>query len=652
MTGFSGMDVEGMVAQLMRAERVRHDRLFQQSVTLNWRQEAFISASNTLSRFQHNHLTNRGDAPGSTTATNRIGQRSSWTNNLLSNSSSNAVGVAGTSGARAGDFAVRVNRLATRDIFDSAGFSNAVGGTVDFNALSAGEFSVSFNGTSRAISISQADIDQINAAGPADRDGELQDILNERLQQAFGTASGSSAQRVSVSVAGGDIQFNLANPSDTIGVTSGTIDVESALGIDPGQSTNNMLNRNLSSVLGVSLDNNFTINGVSIIPPEDTNTNVNDMTVGQFLTLVNRYDNGVNMSFNAAEGRFVLQSTNTGTANAIEFGSDNFRTAFGFGGPREVAHDAEFTVNGQVFTSATNTGVTTGSFGLTLNLNEVTDGDVTITVRNNVQAAFDMIMDWMEGYNEMLRTLSGMTQEQFARSNTGARFLPLTEEQRSGMSDADIARWEEQARQGILRNDPTLQRIEQEMRRWIFEPVELSDGRRISLHEIGINTGSWRNGGQLELWENAAGNTVFTMELLEERFDDIMEMFTNSSGSFAWTNTGAGEGGAPGAQAQRMRENGISARLDDLIRNAIENDNSSINMAGGINRQGEVHPTNQRSPMNQQMREIQQRMADELIRMNRRENHFFTMFSRMEQAIMRSDQQMASLMASIGGGMM
>jgi len=646
MTGFSGMDVEGMVAQLMRAERVRHDRLFQQSVTLNWRQEAFTSAHNTLSRFQSNFLSNgpAGSVGTNTSNVNRISQPASWRNNLLTNSSSNAVGVAGTTGtARAGDFNVNITRLATRDIFDSQTFSNAVGGNLDLDVLAGGgEFSVSFNGTSRAISFTAAEISDIqNISDPGDRDAAFESLINERLQFAFGSIStnGTSTQRITAEVDNGAISFNLANANDTIAVSSGTIDVGTAFGIQAGQGTNNMLNRNLASVIGSNIGETFEINGVEV---EITA----DMTVSQFLNTVNQANNGVTMSFNNSTGQFVVQSSQTGTENQIEFGNDRFRELFGFGAPREVAHDAEFTVNGQVFTSATNTNVT--AQGLMLNLNEVTDGDVTITVRNNVQAAFDMIMEWMEGYNEMLRNLSGMTNEQFARTNTGARFAPLTEEQRQGMSDADIARWEEQARQGILRNDPTLQRIEQEMRRWIFEPVQLSDGRSISLHEIGINTGDWRNGGQLEIWENASGNPVFTIELLEERFDDIMEMFTARSMT-PWTNTNVGAG-APGMQAQRMRENGIAMRLDDIINNAIANERSSINRAGGINRNGEADALNRQSPMNIQMREIQQRMADALIRLNQRENHFFAMFSRMEQAIMRSDQQMASLMASIGGG--
>ena len=654
MTGFSGLDVEGMVAQLMRAERVRHDRLFQQSITLGWRQEGFINASNSLRTFQSSFLrqTNTG-AANSGAANNRlISQRASWTRDMITSSSSSAVGIAGASGTRAGDFSVMVNRLATRDIFDSGNFSTSVTGqnAFDVNNLAAGSFEVSFNGANRTITLTQDDIDAIHTA-ISDSGGDVEagnaeflNILNGRLQQEFGsiTTQSSSQQRITAGFDSyGRLTFNPANSNDTIAVKSGTLDIENVFDIDEGQATNNMASRNINSVLGLSGNETFTINGVNV-------STTDNMTVQQFLTAVNQANNGVNMSFNNSTGQFVLQSAQTGAANSITF-DDNFRNAFNIGGPREVAHDAEFTVNGQVFTSATNTGVTTGALGLTLNLNEVTESEVTITVRNNVQAAFDMIMDWMEGYNEVLRTLSGMTTEQRARTNSGGFFLPLTEEQRRGMSDADIARWEEQAKQGVLRNDPALQRVEQEMRRWILEPVTLSDGRQISLHEIGISTGNWRNGGQLELFTNHRGDTVFTMELLEERFDDIMEMFTRQSTSAAWSNMPGTTATQPGVQNQRMRENGIAFRLDDIIRNAIENDRSSINMAGGL-RNGEANAAVQNSPMNIQMQDVQRRMAAALLDLNRRENNFFAMFSRMEQAMMRSDQQMASLMSALGGG--
>ena len=655
MTGFSGLDIEGMVAQLMRAERVRHDRLFQQSILLGWRQEAFITASTALSTFQNNFLRSTpaiGAANNSATASNRaISDPASWRRDMITSSSSTAVGITATSNATAGDFSVMVNRLATRNIFESnvnQPFSNEVSGTLNVAALqgltAGGYFEVSFNGATRQISFTDAEIATIQGSGnPL---AAFETALNNRLEQAFGTASGASGQRVSASISGGQISFNVANGNDIIAISSGDLDVENLFGIGAGQATNSMANRSVTSVLGLApgSEHIFTINNQEIRFDDNT-------TVQQLLTMVNQSGAGVSMGFNNATGQFTLQSNQTGAANNINFGggvNDNFdfRTAFRFGGPTEVAQDAEFTVNGQVFTSATNTGV--NALGLTLNLNEVTSSAVTVTVRNNVQAAFNMIMEWMEGYNATLRALTGLTHEQRARTNTGGFYHPLTEEQRRGMSDADIARWEAEARKGVLRNDPTLQRIEQEMRRWIFEPVTLSDGRQISLHEIGISTGDWRNGGQLELWQNHRGETVFTMELLEERFDDIMAMFTQQSTTTPWSNMPNTPATAPGLQNQRMRDNGIAARLDDIINNAIANQRSDLNRTAGINRNGQPDATNQNSPMNMQMRDIQRRMADAILQMNRRENQFFAMFGRMEQAIMRADQQMASLMGAMG----
>jgi hypothetical protein len=84
-----------------------------------------------------------------------------------------------------------------------------------------------------------------------------------------------------------------------------------------------------------------------------------------------------------------------------------------------------------------------------------------------------------------------------------AGYDALTEDERSKLSDTQIEKWEEKAKQGLLRRDSTLQTLLSDMRTMLNKGVQvtLADGstKTMSLASIGIVTGDYTENGKLHI---------------------------------------------------------------------------------------------------------------------------------------------------------
>ena len=77
----------------------------------------------------------------------------------------------------------------------------------------------------------------------------------------------------------------------------------------------------------------------------------------------------------------------------------------------------------------------------------------------------------VEDYNAMMTEIRGAYATMPYRSSSGAfkDYEPLTEEQKTGMSESEIKNYEERAKQGILFGDSTLRNLYERMQS-VFQP--------------------------------------------------------------------------------------------------------------------------------------------------------------------------------------
>lgn len=120
--------------------------------------------------------------------------------------------------------------------------------------------------------------------------------------------------------------------------------------------------------------------------------------------------------------RLSLTASKTGEANAVSSvtvtGDDTLQGIVGFDStktdadnPLDVsvaAQDAELTVNNVAITSSTNT-ISDALEGITLNLNDVTSGNQTLTITQDTSKASTAISNFVDAYNTLLDQFTSLT---------------------------------------------------------------------------------------------------------------------------------------------------------------------------------------------------------------------------------------------------
>ncbi len=197
------------------------------------------------------------------------------------------------------------------------------------------------------------------------------------------------------------------------------------------------------------------------------------------------------------------------------------------------ASDAEIELDGAILTDSSNTFTVNG---LTLNLTATTWNDVTnkydevqLNVTNDVSAVYDMVKQFVNDYNELLKE---MNEKYNAKSARG--YDPLTDEQKEAMTDDEIEKWETKIKDSLLRRDNTLSSITSAMRTAMMSSVKI-DGKTYSLSSLGIMTSSdYTEKGLLHIYGDEDDDTYSTetkklKNMLEENPDVVMEILTKAA---------------------------------------------------------------------------------------------------------------------------
>jgi len=249
--------------------------------------------------------------------------------------------------------------------------------------------------------------------------------------------------------------------------------------------------------------------------------------------------------------------------------------------------------------------------GLTLNLVQV-GPETTVTVQSNPEKPLAMIKDFVEKYNETIADIEKQLVEK-----RYPNFQPLSDEQKKDMSEKEIELWEEKARSGLVRNDPTLKNAMQELRRAFMDPVEgIAAGNINLLSQIGINTGNYMEGGKLFIDEDKL-NAAFT-----NKPDEVMNLFTNKDA--------AGNGLGIGDR--------VYQKLNEVVKNLSTQAGSPSSSVDN-------------STLSKKIKQ----MNDEITRWQERlvgiEDRYWRQFTAMEKALSQMNSQSAWMQQNMFGGM-
>lgn len=481
LTGLaSGLDTESMVTSLMRAERVKYDRLTQKKQVMDWTRDANIEVNNLLKDFRDTYL--------SVLHPETSVLSSSLLSFKVTADANSSAAVTATANAQAGSHVINsITSLAT-------GASVSSGSAVN------------------------------NGAAPGT------------------TSLGSMA---------------LTNPLD----------------------------------FGEDDKISFKING-------ETFSFDSVYTLPDIVATVNRNEKAnVSMTYSSLTGKFTLTSKDLGSDSSIvienisgnAFGEDS---AFGIdAGAYGNGTDAVLNIDGVDVTMDSNSFTIDG---IVYTLKNSTDTPIRFSLEQDVDGAVDKVKKFVDAYNTLVEKLQDKLAE-----HRDSSYQPLTDEQKEGMSETQIANWEKQVKTGLLENDRYISKLLSEMRKAFFDNVS---GAGTSASALGLNTISYLTNGQINVDETKLRKALISNP----------QQVANALNKVMYESN----------PAEQYAKSGAFSRINDTINRYLDD------------------YTGYRKDANDSLySQLENRMTTMQRQLEAKEERYWNQFTRMEEALSRMNSQ-------------
>lgn len=161
------------------------------------------------------------------------------------------------------------------------------------------------------------------------------------------------------------------------------------------------------------------------------------------------------------------------------------------GASRKVGQDSEIELNGATFKSNSNNYSING---LTIQVTAKTKDDeqVTITTDTDVDAIYKSIKDMFTEYNKLIKSM-----DEAYNADSSKGYEPLTDDEKSAMTDDEVEKWETKIKDSLLRKDDTLSSIINTMKNDMASTF-IINGKSYSLSSFGIATQGYFSSGENE----------------------------------------------------------------------------------------------------------------------------------------------------------
>lgn len=593
----SGLDVDKLVQDMMKARRASYDSMYQKKTALEWKKADYSTMYTTINDFRNKTVFNY-----------------KLENTLVPKKtvSSNEAAVSVSANADAGDISYSVNVLQLADGVKKTSVANISTGdkstiATQFGVAAGTNYTFTLKNGSSSANISFSSDDSIyDLAGKINSAGINVKASYDTTLDRFFIYTTNSGSTSSLEFSGADAGFiqnqlkintSATSKSSTASVTTG--------------STGGTLAQQFTGLSGI-FDFNITNAGVS----KTISVDADNDTMAGLINKINTAGANVSANYDAALDRFTISATNTSNVSAgidftgssaagLSFLSDNLK--FNTTAAGQTGKDAVVDIDGIAkIAQASNTFTLSG---VTYNLKSVGSSTVTVSPDNDKLTA--SIKDFITAYNSTLDKLNGEINEAKYKD-----FLPLTDAQKSDMTESDIKAWEEKAKSGALRRNPILQDLVTKMRGNVSAPVSGLTGKYNSAASIGITTGDYSENGKLYLDENKL------KAALEADPESVYKIFGT-------------DGSSSGAD-------GIAVRLYDTLKSGTDKIFSEAGLTASTLYDSKSNLAKQISSYEKRMSDLDSRLQDE-------EDRYYRQFDAMESAINRMNQQSAWLSQQLGG---
>lgn len=526
MTGLvSGMDTESMVKELVSASSGKVDKVKKEKQVLQWKQEAWQGLNTKLYNFFKTEVSS-------------LRLTASFKAKRATSSDESKVTIKAGSGAASGSHRVSVKQLASSAYLTGVNIKSRGQNFTTYAEATAStkfadmtdEMGNNLGLTGQTITIKTgndlvADL-TFEIGGVGDNGVASLEELNQKL------AAASGYEKLKASFSEGKLTFTNGSASKnedgvTIGelytVESTAFGISGEVGFKSDETTGDKNTLEGSTDLrykkdftssditkftkltdiGINVGTSFTINGKDFVVDKDT-------TISDFTEGLSKL--GVSASFDEKQGRFYINSAETGAEYNFDITSSDsnaldilgLSTAAGatkveaqdaiidYNGVEYVGSSNTFELNGLTITARAETGTYDKTTGTLTN-----NTPINLEVEADVDGMYDTIKNFVKKYNELIDEMNTLYNEK------KPEYEPLTDEEKSQLSDTQIEQWEKKAKVGLLRRDETINNLLSSMRTILNKAVTVTDKdgneQTYTLASLGIVTGDWTENGKLHI---------------------------------------------------------------------------------------------------------------------------------------------------------
>ncbi len=613
ITGLSsGIDVDGIVEQLMTAEKSKLNKLEQKEQLAEWQQTAYRDITSDIQDFCSTYF--------STTSSSSLIKASNYLQYSVTSDSS-AVTATYTSAASAGNHTIEVSQLATAaTLTSSASISKDVQGTAaaDYSDLSGQSFVIELDGTERTVTLEDVtDLDSLQAAID-DAVGEGKVTVSEDSSTGYlvmTAADDSGVQEITISApsSGTSGLSNLGFGDDAI--LSNRLDTSDTLATIADQlSTADALTFNSDGQI------ELTINGTTLTFDQDD-------TLAEMIDEVNDADLGVTMEYDELSGKLQMTADDTGAGSTLVVtegdGSNFLSTCLSVA---TEGLDSKVTIDGTALTRSSNVLTLDG---VTYTLNQTTDDEATVSLTQDTDAIYDLISNFVDAYNTLISSINTTLNETY-----DSDYPPLTDDQKDDMTDEEIANWETKAKTGILADDSILTSFLREMRRSLINSVS---GSSVTITSIGITTGTYDEEGQLNIDEDTLKAAI------ESDASAVMDLFSQKSTTYS--SNSSVRTLSTSQLSTRYAEEGIAYRFYDTLAKYISTTRDSSGNKGLLLEKAGIEDdtSDTDNTLTTLIDKYEDEISDEEDRLDDYEDTLYDKYTTLETYISKMNTQLSAL---------
>lgn len=348
-------------------------------------------------------------------------------------------------------------------------------------------------------------------------------------------------------------------------------------------------------------------------------------TISSMMSAVNKSAAGVTMTYSSLTNSFTLESKELGGAGKVEVGDTSLGRSLGLVDDNGTVGASEgqnaiFEINGQEVYLNDNTYTLDGNT-FTFNDNMTIGETYTVNIAKDSTTVKDALKKFVESYNKLIDDVYGYIGKSPAKDDDGNTYEPLTNAEKEEMSEDEITKWEEKAKQGVLYNDSTVSTIMSQMRSALYTNVTLDDGSKFGIYNLGIKTSSeWSEHGKLQIDENAFDKAF------ENNEDAIIKLFTDS-------------------------DTGMMKKLNSVIDGAVKSRGAANTRGTLVRKAGKADSSvTTDSTIYKEMVKMQDRLKELQDRYNTKEEYWWKVFTNMETAMADLNSQTSYISSYLGTG--